>query len=374
MEKLKKQGKVDWKMRKFSKIAVCILSLVLVVACLAGCGSTAAGTEGSSGKKYNFVYQCAWAAGGGPFKYASELSEAIVSCSGGRVTMDCLATNSVVSTMDMLQAVSSGTVDCIQTCSTNFSDDSLGILSTIPVGMTYEEYLGWYLGGEGQEILNEVMGQFADNVVVFPCGLVDSEILYHSRVPITCLDDIKGLKIRGVSDWAAIQTELGASVVSMDGSECYEALSRGTIDACEYSSPATNWPAGLHEVAPYMTVPGIHNSSAAYLFIMNKNVWDGLDEQIQNIIKLSCTAMMAQNWAEDRVANAEAWAMYEELAEQGKLTINRLPDEDIALIKETAAAYYEKKCEENPLFARVYESQMAYIEATESWNAAVNTD
>lgn len=360
-------------MQKLKKFALYILMLSFAASCLAGCGSAAAGTDGTSTKKYNLVYQCAWGTGGGPFKYASELSEAIVSCSGGRVTMDCLATNSIVSTVDMLQAVSNGTIDCIQTCSTVFSDDSLGILSTIPVGMTYEEYIGWYLGGEGQEILNEVMAEFADNVVVFPCGLVDSEILYHSRVPIASLDDIKGLKVRGVSDWAAIETELGASVVSMDGGDCYEALSRGTIDACEYSSPATNWAAGFHEVAPYLTVPGIHNSSAAYLFIMNRSVWDGLDEQIQNIIKLSCTAMMAQNWAEDRVTNAEAWAKYVELQEQGKLTINRLSDEDIETIKETAAAYYEKKCEQNPLFARVYNSQMEYIEATQAWSQAADT-
>ena len=106
---------------------------------------------------------------------------------------------------------------------------------------------------------------------------------------------------------------------------------------------------------------------------MNRSVWDGLDEQIQNIIKLSCTAMMAQNWAEDRVTNAEAWTKYVELQEQGKLTINRLSDEDIETIKETAAAYYEKKCEQNPLFARVYNSQMEYIEATQAWSQAADT-
>ena len=57
-----------------------------------------------------------------------------------------------------------------------------------------------------------------------------------------------------------------------------------------------------------------------------------LDEQTQNIIKLACTAMMAQNWAEDRVANGQAWEQFKELEAQGKLTIYRMPDEDIAKI------------------------------------------
>lgn len=102
--------------------------------------------------------------------------------------------------------------------------------------MTFDEYMGWYIAGEGQQVLDEVMAQIDSNVVAFPCGIVDSEILYHSTKPIKCLDDIKGLKIRGVSDWANIETRLGASVVTMDGGDCYEALSHGTIDAAEYSS------------------------------------------------------------------------------------------------------------------------------------------
>ena len=65
--------------------------------------------------------------------------------------------------------------------------------------------------------MDEVMMEINPNVVAIPCGIVDSEILYHSIVPISKLDDIKGLKIRGVSDWAAIQTKLGAAVVNIDG-------------------------------------------------------------------------------------------------------------------------------------------------------------
>jgi len=244
-------------------------------------------------------------------------------------------------------------------------------LSALPLGMTFDEYMGWYIAGEGEQILNEVISEVADNVVAFPCGVVDSEIFLHSTKPVACLNDMKGLKIRGVSDWANIETILGVSVVSMDGGECYEALSRGTIDGCEYSSPATNWAAGFQEVAPYMTVPGIHQSSAAYLLLINKDVWNDMDEQIQNIIRTSCLAMMAKNWADDRVANAEAWLKFEELADQGKLTIYTLPEEDIQTIKEVGARYYQEKCESNPLFAKIYNSQQAYIQATKSWNEAV---
>lgn len=356
-----------------------IVSLILVIALasvlLTGCLNSAANTSApaaaeSNAATYNLVYQCAWGTGGGPYDYASDLSKAIVAASGGRVTMDCLATDSVVSTADMLEAVGNGTLDCAQTVAVNFPDDSLGILSTIPVGMTFDEYMGWYVAGEGRQILDEVMLEINPDVVAIPCGVVDSEILYHSTTPITSLEDLKGLKVRGLSDWAKIETMLGAAVVNISGGDCYEGLSRGTIDACEYSSPFTNYSAGFHEVAPYMTVPGIHNSSAAYLLLINRNVWEGMDEQIKSIIELACTAMMAQNWAEDRLANGQAWTEYQKLVDEGKLTIYRLSDEDIQTIKDTAAEYYASKCAENALFAKVYESQMNYIETVSAWSAA----
>ena len=144
-------------MKRTKKVIALALVLVMAAALLSGCGETGSAGAAASGKTYNLVYQCAWGSGGGPYQYASDLSEAIVNCSGGRVTMECLATNSIVPTTDMLQAVSNGTLDCAQTAATNLSDDSLGILSTLPVGMTFDEYMGWYVAGEGQQILDEVM-------------------------------------------------------------------------------------------------------------------------------------------------------------------------------------------------------------------------
>lgn len=361
--------------RKKKKVLSMVLIIAFAAVLITGCGAATAG-EGNitSDKTYRLAYQCAYSAGGGPYVYASELAETIVACAGGRVSMDCLATNSIVSTADILEAVGNGMLDCAQTIAPSFPDDSLGILSTLPVGMTAEQYLGWYIGGEGQQILDEVMLEIAPNVVAFPCAVVDSEILYHSTVPIKSIEDIKGLKIRGISDWAKIETILGASVVTMDGGECYEALSRGTIDAAEYSTPFANYSAGYHEVAPYLTVPGIHCPSATHLFLINRDVWEGMDQQMQNIIKTSCKAMMIQSYSEDRIANVEAWAKFEELQDQGKLTIFRMSDEDMQTIYDTAQEYYEKKCESNPAFAKIYNSQQEYIAKVSSWDNAAAVD
>ena len=348
-----------------------LLSISIIALCLTGCASTTGTAPAEAGKPtYNLVYQCAWGTGGGPYHYAETLSNNIVACSGGRVTMDCLATNSIVPTVDLVDAVGNGTIDCAQTAATNFTTDSLGLLSALPAGMTFDQYMGWYVAGEGQKILDEVMAQINPNVVVIPCGLLDSEILFHSTTPIRSIEDIKGLKIRGVSDWAAIETRLGASVVTMDGGDCYEAISRGTIDACEYSGPETNYAAGFQEVAPYVTVPGIHQSCAAYLFFINRTVWENMDEQTQNIIRTACMATITQNFAEDRYANAVAWQKFLQLEADGKLEIFRLSDEDLNTIREVSMEYYAEKCEKDELFAKVYKSQQEYVALTEAWSEA----
>ena len=64
----------------------------------------------------------------------------------------------------------------------------------------------------------------------------------------------------------------------------------------------------------------------------------------------------------------------EALQAEGKLTIYRLPDEDIRTIQQVAKEYYAEKCESNPLFAKIYNSQMAYIESVSSWSSAASAD
>ena len=59
-----------------------------------------------------------------------------------------------------------------------------------------------------------------------------------------------------------------------------------------------------------------------------------------------------------------------ELEAQGKLTIYRMPDEDLDKIQEVAQEYYEEKCAANPRFEKIYRSQQAYIASVSDWSEA----
>ena len=49
-----------------------------------------------------------------------------------------------------------------------------------------------------------------------------------------------------------------------------------------------------------------------------------------------------------------------------------MPDEDIAKIQQAADEYYAEKCQSNPLFAKIYESQQAYIQSVGNWSEAAS--
>ena len=51
---------------------------------------------------------------------------------------------------------------------------------------------------------------------------------------------------------------------------------------------------------------------------------------------------------------------------------SRMPDEDIAKIQQVADEYYAEKCQSNPLFAKIYESQQAYIKSVSDWSEAAS--
>jgi TRAP-type mannitol/chloroaromatic compound transport system substrate-binding protein len=107
------------------------------------------------------------------------------------------------------------------------------------------------------------------------------------------MGDLKGLKLRTAGAWAVIVRELGAVPTVLPASEVYPALERHVIDATEYISPSHNVSAGLHNVAKYIILPGIHNPSFLYEAAWKKSVWDSLPKSLQTklIIAGRLTAM-----------------------------------------------------------------------------------
>ena len=78
-----------------------------------------------------------------------------------------------------------------------------------------------------------------------------------------------------MGDGGEILKRMGAATVIIPGSECYEAMQRGTIDAFEYSHSGN--PTGIchfNEVAPYMYLSPARAPSDPQVFFVNKTAFN----------------------------------------------------------------------------------------------------
>jgi TRAP-type mannitol/chloroaromatic compound transport system substrate-binding protein len=111
-----------------------------------------------------------------------------------------------------------------------------------------------------------------------------SEIL-NSNVEIRSLEDFQGKRIRAAGIGATFYNELGASAVTLTGTEIYQALQLGTVDMAEFNDWMVNKDMGFHEVTKFVIEPVLHTGSVEDKdLIVNPAAWESLPEDLQNIV------------------------------------------------------------------------------------------
>jgi TRAP-type C4-dicarboxylate transport system substrate-binding protein len=156
---------------------------------------------------------------------------------------------------------------------------------------------------------------------IFLARLVDNNPFHlYLNKPITA-PDLTGLKIRITPVYRDFFQALGATVVQTPPGEVYTSLERGVVDG--YGWPITGiFDLGWHEKTKYRVDPGFYTAEVSVL--VNKTVWDKLNDKQKAILRT----------AADR---AEAEAAAEFVAENAKDT-KRQADAGIQTIKFDAAA------------------------------------
>lgn len=358
-------------MRKLSSFIITLSFLGVLF--LAGCATvekkdSATSAKGPTAEKpIKWVAQSPWPTSLSIQWQAEEIAKTITKASGGRLIVEMHPAGAIVPALDILDAVNTGTLDAIHSWEGYWmgKNPAAGFFAAMPLGMNEQEYATWVLYGGGKELWQECFKDY--NVKVLPAGAYTPEILYHSKKPIRNLNDLKGTKVRGVGFWGDIQARLGASVVAVAGGECYQALERGVVDAIEFASPSDNFKLGYHEIAPYLVVPGIHQPTSMFSFIVNKKKWDELPEDLKKTVELACESMWGKAYAYSAHQDMQVMAKYRDLVKQGKLTIIEFEPESQKKVKEVADAYYKEKAAKDPFFAKVLESQQKFLADYKPW-------
>ncbi len=164
---------------------------------------------------------------------------------------------------------------------------------------------------------------------------------YNSVKPITCLEDIRGMRIRvQESELMADMVEaLGASAWKIPYGDVYASLERGTVDGAE-----NNWPSYVsmshNEVAKYWTMD--EHTRVPEMQLCAEHTWEKLSEEQQQVI-LECAK-------ESSLYERELWKEREtqarEEAVKSGVQIVEFSAMEKQRFREAMADVYEKYCGE----------------------------
>jgi TRAP-type mannitol/chloroaromatic compound transport system substrate-binding protein len=220
----------------------------------------------------------------------------------------------------------------------------------------------WIQEWGGFELLNEIYGEH--NMVYLPYGVTNNESGFRTRTPLVSLEDLEGMRLRlSGREQGLVLERIGGEQVLLAGGEIYTALERGVIDGAEFSVPGVDYEAGFHEVTDHWTVPGWHQSQSLFGVMINKDSWDALDEGLQDKLKIAAerTLLWSLGWSERR--SNEGTKAFEEAG----VEIHRWSDEALDRVQEMALEVIVQSACEDPMTARVYHSQISYLQDYALW-------
>lgn len=325
----------------------------------AGLAFIAAGSQALAAD-YRFQFQSSDPSGVRNFEIKQEWAERVEAMSGGRVEIEIMPVNSVVSHTETLDAVESGILDGHITVTGYFSgrDPAFGLIgNTVGAWSNPDQLIDYIYYGGGYELMNELYEPYG---VKFVGGGATGLEAFVSKVPLDGVDDLRGLKLRAPEGLVqAVFAAAGAAPVNLPGSEVYTALSKGVIDAADYTVFSTNHAQGLHEIAPHPVYPGFHSLPLLEV-AMNLDEWNELPADIQAIFTVS-----VRDFANDistQLAMADIDAV-KEAREDPNITIHDWSAEERMKFRAIARTQWEEFAEESPNAQRVYDSVTSFLES-----------
>ena len=347
--------------RKF----VSALGLGLGAAALAGCGQNesenkpAAGSDSTSAKATDkeireWKLVTAW-----PKNYpglgtgANRFAERVTAMSGGRLTIKVHGAGELVPAMGVFDAVRDGSAEMGHSASYYWKGKhpATPFFTAVPFGLTAQELNSWVNFGGGQELWDELYGEFG--IKPLPCGNSGTQMAGWFRKEINSLEDIKGLKIRAPGLAGEVMQRIGATPVQMPGGEVFTSMQTGALDAADWVGPYNDLTFGLHKVAKYYYYPGWQEPGAMLELMINKEKWDALPEYLQAIVKSAAEAENQHIYDEFTARNAEA---LKQLVDEHGVQLRRLPDEVLEALYKTSQEAVQDLVAGNEQARRIYES------------------
>ncbi len=284
---------------------------------------------------------------------AQRLAQRITDLTDGRITTQYFASGERVGGFDVFDEVASGNAQAYTSAEYYWKGKHPGFafFTSVPFGLTYTEMGAWIFHLGGQELWDELSGDFG--IKCLPNGNTGVQMGGWFRKEIETVDDLKGLKMRIPGLGGDVMAKVGASPVSLPGSQIYENLVSGAIDATEWVGPWNDYFLKFYEAAKYYYYPGMHEPGGFTSMGINKDWWSKLSKTDQLIITSACHQECELMMSE---VNANNGTYLKRLVDEHGVQLREFSDEIFESFGEAAAAVSEEARQHSDLANRIYES------------------
>lgn len=308
--------------------------------------------------EFNFKFQSSDPSGDKNFQVQKAWTERVEKMSGGRIDIDLLPVGAVVKHTETLDAIKMGVIDGHITATGYFSgkDPAFGLIGNMVGAWSDTRQLLQYINyGGGYELMTELYAPYG---VKYIGGSTTGVEAFVSKVPLNGVDDLKGLKLRAPEGLVQqVFAAAGASPVNLPGSEVFTGLSKGVIDAADYTVFSTNHKAGMNDVATHPVQPGFHSLPTIDISMSQKK-WDKLPAELQEIMTVSVRDFAQDMTTQLRIADQKA---VKEARANPDITIHDWSAEERKKFRSIAMGEWAKYAERSPNAKKVYESITTYL-------------
>ena len=162
-------------------------------------------------------------------------------------------------------------------------DPTFAFGCAVPFGLNGRMQNSWWLEGGGEALMNAFYAKY--NIYGLLAGNTMAQMGGWFRKEINTIDDLKGVKMRIAGFAAAVISKLGVAPQQLPGTDIYQALEKGTIDAAEWVGPHDDEKLGLHKVAKFYYYPGWWEGGAMVHVQVNKEKWEALPKTYKAILR-----------------------------------------------------------------------------------------
>ncbi len=336
-------------------------------AAVAGVAAVAAPTIVKAQGVTSMRWQSTWPSKDIFHEYALDFAKKVNDMTGGDLKIEVLPAGAVVPAFQLLDAVSSGTLDGGHGVAVYHygKAPALALWGSGPgFGMDANMLLSWHKYGGGKELLDKLYTSVGANVRSFLYGPMPTQPLGWFKKPVTKVEDLKGVKFRTVGISIDVFTAMGAAVNALPGGEIVSAMDRGLLDAAEFNNATSDRLLGFADVSKICMLQSYHQNAEQFEILFNKAKFDALPEKMRAIIANAVeAASQDMSWkAIDRYSKD-----YAEMQTKDNVRFYKTPD---AVLKRQLEVYDDvvrKRAGESPVFKEILQSQIAFAERTTRW-------